>query len=38
LRVRLEPLAPDSWAEIETELGRFSGRDHRLTLAALEGA
>jgi len=32
LRIRLEPLAPDSRAEIATELGVFSGRDHRLTV------
>jgi uncharacterized protein (TIGR02677 family) len=33
LRVRLEPLEADSYAEIETELGRFAGRDHRLMIA-----
>jgi uncharacterized protein (TIGR02677 family) len=33
LRLRLEPLESDSHAEIETELGRFAGRDHRLTIA-----
>lgn len=32
LSVRLEPLAAATLAEIETELGRFSGRDHRLTI------
>jgi uncharacterized protein (TIGR02677 family) len=32
LRVRLEPLAPETRARIETELGVFSGRDHRLTV------
>ena len=30
LRVRLEPLEADSYAEIETELGRFAVRDHPL--------
>lgn len=34
LRVRLEPLAADSWARIETELGTFSGRDHRITITS----
>jgi uncharacterized protein (TIGR02677 family) len=34
LRVRLEPLEAASHAEIDTELGRFSGRDHRLTISA----
>jgi uncharacterized protein (TIGR02677 family) len=33
LRIRLEPLESDSYAEIETELGRFAGRDHRLMIA-----
>lgn len=32
LRIRLEPLEPESRAEIETELGVFSGRDHHLTV------
>jgi uncharacterized protein (TIGR02677 family) len=32
LRIRLEPLSPDSHARIETEWGVFSGRDHRLTV------
>ena len=32
LQVRLEPLAPDSCARIETALGVFSGRDHLLTI------
>jgi uncharacterized protein (TIGR02677 family) len=32
LRVRLEPLAPGSRARLVTELGVFSGRDHRLTV------
>lgn len=32
LSVRLEPLTPDTHAEVETEIGRFSGRDHRLTI------
>jgi uncharacterized protein (TIGR02677 family) len=32
LRIRLEPLAGHSTARVETELGTFSGRDHRLTV------
>ena len=35
LQVRLEPLAATTHAEIETELGRFAGRDHRLTIRAV---
>jgi uncharacterized protein (TIGR02677 family) len=35
LSIRLEPLAPSTRAEIETELGCFSGRDHRLTIRAV---
>ena len=33
LLIRLEPLAPDSYAEVETEDGRFGGRDHRITVS-----
>lgn len=32
LQIRLEPLGADTHAEIETELGVFSGRDHVLTI------
>jgi len=32
LRIRLEPLGPHTYACIETELGVFGGRDHRLTV------
>jgi uncharacterized protein (TIGR02677 family) len=32
LLVRLEPLEPDSSAEIVSDLGRFSGRDHRILI------
>jgi uncharacterized protein (TIGR02677 family) len=32
VRIRLEPLGPDTHAAVETELGVFSGRDHRLTV------
>lgn len=32
LRVRLEPLDAGSYAEIETEQGRFGGRDHRILI------
>jgi len=32
LSIRLEPLAPDSCAQIETPDGVFAGRDHRLTV------
>jgi uncharacterized protein (TIGR02677 family) len=34
MRLRLEPLEADSRAEIDTELGRFSGRDHRIRIEA----
>lgn len=33
LRVRLEPLAPDTRARIVTPLGVFSGRDHRIRIS-----
>ena len=36
LRVRLEPLEPDSTAEIATETGVFAGRDHLLTVTPTE--
>lgn len=32
LGIRLIPLEPASHAELETELGRFSGRDHRILI------
>ena len=35
LLVRLEPLGPETRAAITTELGRFSGRDHRILIEAL---
>ncbi|HEX7477280.1 MAG TPA: TIGR02677 family protein [Polyangiales bacterium] len=38
LQIRLEPLAPESHAVIETEDGTFCGRDHRLTVAFAGGA
>jgi uncharacterized protein (TIGR02677 family) len=38
LRVRLEPLGAETFACIETELGTFSGRDHRLTITNTAGA
>ena len=31
-RLRLQPLAPDSRASIDTPLGRFGGRDHLVTI------
>lgn len=37
LRIRLEPLAPDSRARIETPLGVFSGRDHVVTVSPADG-
>jgi uncharacterized protein (TIGR02677 family) len=33
LHIKLEPLAPDSRAQIHTEHGVLSGRDHRLTVS-----
>lgn len=36
LKVRLEPLGADSYASIETELGTFSGRDHRITITSTD--
>ena len=36
LTVRLEPLAPGSRACIETELGTFSGRDHRVLIRQVD--
>lgn len=32
LRIRLEPLGPETHAQLETELGTFSGRDHLLAI------
>jgi uncharacterized protein (TIGR02677 family) len=36
LLLRLEPLAPDSHAEIRTPAGVFSGRDHLLTIRPMQ--
>jgi uncharacterized protein (TIGR02677 family) len=36
LRVRLEPLGGDTRAEIQTDAGVFSGRDHLLTVTSTE--
>lgn len=36
LRIRLEPLEPDSYAEIPTPAGILSGRDHWLTVTAVD--
>ncbi len=36
LRIALEPLGADSHARIETPLGVFAGRDHRLTITPAE--
>jgi uncharacterized protein (TIGR02677 family) len=38
LRILLEPLEPESRAEIVTELGVFTGRDHQLTVWASESS
>lgn len=38
LRIRLEPLSVHTRAQIDTELGRFSGRDHVVTITALDRA
>lgn len=38
LRVRLEPLSPHTQARLDTELGRFSGRDHLITVAVVNEA
>ncbi len=38
LSIRLEPLGEESRAVIETELGRFAGRDHKLTIRRVEAA
>lgn len=35
LHIRLEPLGEDTHAAIETPLGIFSGRDHRITIAPM---
>jgi len=36
LHVRLEPLGAESHAEIRTDSGMFSGRDHLLTITTME--
>lgn len=36
LRIRLEPLEPSSQASIHTPAGVFSGRDHLLTISAMQ--
>lgn len=36
LRVRLEPLGPETVAQIHTEIGVFAGRDHILTVESTE--
>ena len=33
LTIRLVPLEPGSRAEIQTDLGRFCGRDHRVLIS-----
>lgn len=38
LRIRLEPLSAQSYAELDTELGRFAGRDHVITISPMHGA
>lgn len=38
LGIRLEPLGPETHAVIETELGRFAGRDHRLTIRRIDAS
>ncbi|MDP2822471.1 MAG: DUF2397 family protein [Sulfuritalea sp.] len=38
LQVRLEPLEKDSHAAIETPLGVFAGRDHRITITPVAQA
>jgi uncharacterized protein (TIGR02677 family) len=35
LSIRLVPLEPDSRAQLDTELGRFCGRDHRILIKRL---
>lgn len=37
LHIRLEPLASDTRAEIETDAGVFSGRDHLITITPVMG-
>lgn len=38
LAVRLEPLAAGTIARVETELGTFTGRDHRIVIRSLASA
>ncbi|GAH70757.1 unnamed protein product, partial [marine sediment metagenome] len=37
LSIRLIPLEPDSRAQLDTELGQFSGRDHRILIKRMVG-
>jgi hypothetical protein len=36
LRIELQPLADDTWAEINTPAGVFGGRDHIVTITRME--
>lgn len=36
LRIRLEPMAAHTRAEVVTDAGVFSGRDHRITITAMQ--
>jgi hypothetical protein len=35
LSIRLQPLGPDTRAVLETELGRFAGRDYQILIREL---
>ena len=36
LSIRLEPLEAHTWAEVVTDAGIFTGRDHRITITAIQ--
>jgi uncharacterized protein (TIGR02677 family) len=38
MRIRLQPLGPETWAEIRTPYGVFAGRDHLITITPTQVA
>jgi hypothetical protein len=38
MRIHLQPLGPETWAEIRTPYGVFAGRDHLITITPTQVA